>query len=103
LNIAQKNGGAIYLQSNVKISFTATQFIGNSALQNGGAIYSDATSFELIQSKFPFNSALQGGAIYSQAFAFSSNSSANNFVKNSAVYFGDFGCNSPLGSGGALF
>ncbi|MBR3889304.1 hypothetical protein IKJ53_02195, partial [bacterium] len=65
-NIANNNGGAIYLASKSYMEIQDSGFYGNSALKNGGAVYiGEKSNVDIYDSSFIGNYAGElGGAIY---------------------------------------
>ena len=98
-NGAAGSGGAIYVGSDVLTSIYGSNFIGNSATDQGGAIRLDEGTSEtsIMGSQFSANHAAQGGAI----------SINDGFGENLGTYLmqisgNSFTTNSATGSGGAL-
>ena len=58
------NGGAIYWDTGINGSVTASSFINNKATKNGGEIYFDGPNGKIAYSEFTNNTAASGGAIY---------------------------------------
>ncbi|KAL4439057.1 hypothetical protein ABPG74_008832 [Tetrahymena malaccensis] len=87
-NLSLKNGGGLYLKFFPSL-IAFTKFINNTAKQNGGAIYSDDSTyslFESFQSIYQENQAQNGGGIYSKSGNSITNFSKNIFQQNMAYH-----------------
>eukprot|EP00611_Tribonema_gayanum_P020320 TRINITY_DN3683_c0_g1_i1.p1 TRINITY_DN3683_c0_g1~~TRINITY_DN3683_c0_g1_i1.p1 ORF type:complete len:355 (-),score=59.64 TRINITY_DN3683_c0_g1_i1:1865-2929(-) len=81
------NGGAIALFSKASASLNNCTFVGNQAIQQGGAIYQDTDAeAHITGTSFEGHVASQGGAIYSSGVLAVS---ASNFIRNVAGSGGD--------------
>ena len=84
-NTADIHGSAVYMEGLGKVMFTSTNFTGNAAPYNGGAVMSSAYANTFENCSFTDNYANSGGAVFSNAYIneFLNCSFENNTAKNS--------------------
>jgi len=102
--------GAVYGDVNDELSIYLSQFVGNSAIEYGGAVMAEDLSV-VANSTFVNNKAQTGGAVYSDSETFFANSTftSNNAEIGGAIAMGDgevinstFTSNNAKVSGGAV-
>ena len=95
-NTAYQNGGALYISDSVNVEFSGLGFIYNLAHQDGGAAFMDNSEVSFFSVGFTSNSALSGsgGAIYSLD---------SSLIVSGGEELGSFTGNIAAASGGALY
>ncbi|WP_407376507.1 lectin like domain-containing protein [Methanobrevibacter sp.] len=67
-NTADKYGSAVYMEGLGNVMVTASNFTGNAARSNGGAVRTSVYSNSFEKCLFKNNSAISGGAVFSKAY-----------------------------------